>query len=232
MKGRDMYKNATFREKFNELQDWLPMIVESIKKDLKNEHLKKDLFFVKKYLASKNLNKISSDELAEAYQAAIQNEEKGEDLAEFITSRWLLKNSDLYDFFEKELSQISSDFTELEELSLEQSNALIEQGVVEFGPNSMYVFSVLNSVVFPESCFKLLKNQSQKSQAEEKAQHDFVDEQASLDKIQKNHERELARLTDKFEKKLSGLQKKYLIDVEAFKKQIAQLQRKLSEKNS
>ena len=227
-----MYKNATFREKFKELQDWLPMIVESIKKDLKNEHLKKDLFFVKKYLAMKNLNKISSDELAQAYQIAIQSEEKGEDLAEFITSRWLLKNSELYDFFEKKLSQISADFTELEELSPEQSNGLIEEGVAEFGPNSMYIFSVLNSVVFPESCFELLKKQSQKTQSDEKTLHESLDEQASLDKMKKNHERELARITDKFEKKLSGLQKKYLIDVETFKKQIAQLQRKLSEKNS
>ena len=37
----------------------------------------------------------------------------------------------------------------------------------------------------------------------------------------------MARLTDKYEKKLMGLQKKYQLDQEALKKQLAALQRKL-----
>ncbi len=45
-------------------------------------------------------------------------------------------------------------------------------------------------------------------------------------------EREIARLTDKYEKKLAGLQKKYITDMENFKKQISQLQRKLQDKGS
>lgn len=96
-----MYKNATYKEKFADLQEWIPLLVEAVKKDLRNEHLKKDLNFVKKFLSSKNVHKVTIEELAEAYQKAIQEEEQGEELAEFITSRWLLKNSELYEFFEK-----------------------------------------------------------------------------------------------------------------------------------
>ena len=45
-----------------------------------------------------------------------------------------------------------------------------------------------------------------------------------------NFETEMARVKDKYEKKLNGLQKKYQVDVENLKKQIAQLQRKLQER--
>src|ERR1700726_3667878 len=113
-----MYKNATYKEKFADLQEWVPFLVESVKKDLRQEHLKKDFAFVKKYLSSKNIHKVTTEELAEAYQKAIQ-EEQGEELAEFITSRWLLKNSEMYEFFEKQLSQIHPDFTNLEEIAPE-----------------------------------------------------------------------------------------------------------------
>ena len=54
-----MYKNATYREKFADLKEWIPFLVEAIKKDLRNEHLKKDIFFVKKFLSSKNIHKIT-----------------------------------------------------------------------------------------------------------------------------------------------------------------------------
>lgn len=83
-----MYKNASYKEKFALLNDWFGLVIDSVKKDLKNEHLKKDLYFVKKFLGSKNLNKLTTEDLTEAYQRAIVEEEKGEELAEFITSRW------------------------------------------------------------------------------------------------------------------------------------------------
>jgi hypothetical protein len=56
-----------------------------------------------------------------------------------------------------------------------------------------------------------------------------IQEKQSAETLEKAYEREIARLTDKYEKKLQGLQKKYLFDTEALKKQIATLQRKLNE---
>lgn len=221
-----MYKNATCKEKFADLKEWIPYLVDSVKKDLRNEHLKNDLFFVKKYLSSKNIHKVTTEELAEAYAKAIEEEEQGEDLAEFITSRWLLKNSELYEFFEKQLSQINPDFANLEELSPQQAQTLIEASNQAFGAPHTYLFSVLNSVVLPAESFEKLKQQAknQKVKQEEKVQ--WASQQQSVDQMRKEFEREMARLTDKYEKKLAGLQKKYLTDTDALKKQIAALQRK------
>lgn len=227
-----MYKNATYKEKFADLQEWIPFLVESVKKDLRNEHLKRDLYFVKKFLSSKNIHKLTTEELAEAYRKAIQEEEQGEELAEFITSRWLLKNSELYEFFEQQLSQIDPDFTNLEELNLEQAQALIDASINQFGAPETYLFSVLNSVVFPKESFQSLKTQALQHHEKQEEESLKAAEMLNIDQVRKNFEREMARLTDKYEKKLAGLQKKYVADVENLKKQVAQLQRKLQEKST
>lgn len=224
-----MYKDATYKQKFADLQEWIPLIINVIKKDLRNEHLKKDVFFVKKFLSSKNIHKTTTEDLAEAYTKAIQEEEQGEGLAEFITSRWLLKNSDLYEFFEEQLTQIDPDFSSLVELSPEQATTLIDASNKQFGAPHTYLFSVLNSVVLPEESFRQLRKDAQEHQRnfeEESAKEDL---KLSEDLKNKNYEREIARLTDKYEKKLTGLQKKYVTDVEKLKKEVAQLQRKLQE---
>jgi hypothetical protein len=203
-----------------------------VKKDLRNEHLKKDLQFVKKYLASKNIHKLSTEDLSQAYEKAIQEEESGEEIAEFITSRWLLKNSELYEFFEKELSKISPDFAGLEEIDPSQAQGLIEASNQEFSPPQIYLFSVLNSVVFPKETFEQLKRQAIDYQALTHEELRQTEERVSLEEMKRNFQREMARLTDKYEKKLSGLQKKYIVDVEALKKQVAALQRKLHQEKS
>jgi hypothetical protein len=210
----------------------MPYLVDTVKKDLRNEHLKKDVFFVKKFLSSKNIHKVTTEELAQAYHKAIQEEEQGEELAEFITSRWLLKNSELYEFFERQLSAINPDFTNIEELQAAQAQAIIEASVRQFGASQTYLFSVLNSVVFPKESFQKLKTQAQQDQHKQQEETRTVNEQLTQEQMRKNYERELARLEDKYEKKLVGLQKKYVTDVENLKKQLAQLQRKLQDKST
>jgi len=224
-----MYKNASYKEKFNEVKQWAPNIIESIKKDIKNDHLKKDLYFVKTYFAGKNLQKITTEELTEAYLQALEKEEKAEDIAEFLISCWLMKNPELYALFENHLSQISEDFSALEELTPEQTEKLIGPAVAQFGAYNTYLFSVFNSVVFPSDTFTKLKKQAEKSFHETAVQQKTEKEQQSLDSLAKKHEAEIARLTDKHEKKFLGLQKKYQLDQEALKKQVASLQRKLNE---
>lgn len=227
-----MYKNATYKEKFADLHEWMPLVIESIKKDLRNEHLKKDFLFVKKFLSSKNIHKVTTQELAEAYHKAIQEQESGEELGEFMTSRWLLKNSDLYEFFERELTKINPDFASLEEIAPSHANALIDASVREFGAPQTYLFSVLNSVVFPKEVFQKLKAQAKQIQDQKDQETKKGDEIASIEQLRKNYEQEAARMVDKYEKKLSGMQKKYTTDVENLKKQVAQLQRKLQEKSA
>lgn len=222
-----MYKDATYKEKYRDLAEWMPFIVDAIKRDLKNEHLRKDLAFVKRFLQAKNINKISVEELSQAYQQAIAEEEKGEEIAEFITARWLLKHSELYDFFEKQLNQITGDFTALDELDEQTSHHLMETSIQQFGAPSTYLFSVLNSVVFPATAFNKLRERAQQTKHNQVEQEKVVQEQLTLEKMREHYEREMNRVVDKYEKKLAGLQKKYLADTEGLKKQVAHLQRKL-----
>lgn len=225
-----MLKNTTYQEKFQMLNDWMESIIETVKRDIKNEHLKKDWNFLKKYFAGKNLNKLTTEDLVQAYRAAIADEENGEAIGEFIVSRWLLKNSEIYQLFEEQLSQITSDFSSLTELDPQQSTKIMEEAIKHFGAPKTYLFAVMNSVVFPEQIFNQLRKKAQEQVKLEATQEEETKEVLLLEDLKKNHEREVLRITDKYEKKLIGLQKKYLIDMDGFKKQIAQLQRKLAEK--
>lgn len=223
-----MLKDATYKEKYRALKNWMPAIVDVVKKDLKNEHLKADFVFAKRYFAGKNLNKLTNEELVEGYSSAIQQEEKGEEIAEFITNRWLIKNSELYGFFEEELSKINPDFSAIKEIEKSRSQEIVDGAVKQFGAPRTFLFSVLNSVAFSDDAFKKLGQQAE--QEAKKAEQDAV-QQADLkniEQIKRACEEQIARITDKFEKKLEGLQKKYLQDTEGLKKQISALQRKLS----
>lgn len=222
-----MYKHSTYRAKFSLLQEWVPSIIQQLKRDLKNEHLSKNGYFVRKFLGGKPLSQLTVNELADAYHRAIQEEEKGEELAEFITARWLLRNQEMYQFFEDSLKQIDPAFDTLETLALEQAQPIVDESVRRFGPTGTYVFSVLNSVVFPSQVFEQLKQAALAAKQAEAATVERDEEQESLLRLNQNLERELSRLQEKQERKLSTLQKQHQVEVEGLKKQIAQLQRKV-----
>ncbi len=224
-----MHKDTTYKEKFTILQEWFPSIIEAVKKDLKNDHLRQDPLFCKQYFTGKNFNKLSVEELVPAYGKAIKESEKGEELAEFISNRWLFRNSELYDFFEKKLSQIDPNFTEIQEIKLEDSKQIISEAIQTYGAPATYLFCVLNSVVFPQEVYHDLSHQAKREvkQAEQTAKEN--EERFSLESLKQSYEEQIARLVDKYEKKLAGFQKKYTHDVDSLKKQIAHLQRKLSE---
>lgn len=225
-----MHKETTYKEKFAILKEWMPQIVDDVKKDLKNEHLKNDWAFAKRYLGGKAPNKVSVQDLVEAYLSAIASEENGEQIGEFIATRWLIKHSEVYDYFEKQLSAIDPNFSELQSLNLQQSQPIIEGSLQNFGPLATYLFSVLNGVVFPKEIFDELAKKSKNEANRQEQMEREASERMSLEQIEKKYEMQLARLTDKYEKKLQGLQKKYLIDTEALKKQVSILTRKVNGK--
>jgi hypothetical protein len=225
-----MLKDATYKEKFAILNEWLPQIIEQVKKDLKNEHLKKDARFCKEFLGGKHFTKASVEELAAAYEKVIREGENGEAVAEFICSRWLLKNSEIYQYFASALTALYPDFTEIAEIAEKEGIQIAEQSVKEFGALKTYLFSVINSVVFSDSIYKDLE---QKARREVKEELERAEEQAvhkSFEDLKSGYEVQISRLTDKYEKKLSGLEKKYHQDTETLKKQISLLQRKLNER--
>lgn len=222
-----MLKDVSYKDKFKMLAPWMQTIVESVKKDLKNEHLKKDFQFVKKYFSGKNVHKLTTEELAEGYSRALIQEEGAEALGEYISNRWLLKNTEVYSYFEKQLEQIDPDFNALKEIDRNKSQELIEGAVRQFGVQRTYLFSVINSVVFPKDILETLEKRAEKEAQQEKTQVEVAQEQLSLAMIHQSYEQQIARLTDKYEKKLQGLQKKYIVDVDGLKKQVSTLQRKL-----
>lgn len=222
-------EEMTYAQKFAMLDAWLEHLVDAVKKDLRNDHLKKDWAFVKKYYSGKNVNKLSSDELAEGYRQALKQEEKAEELAEFITNRWLFKNSEVYQFFEDNLSRINPNFQEIKEIDIPRAQQLVQEAVAKFGAVRTYLFSSLNSVAFPPSVFDALSKQAKQEMIDGKKEAEEEAMNLTRESMEHHYEERIARLTDKYEKKLQGLQKKYLIDMEALKKQVAALQRKLSE---
>jgi hypothetical protein len=225
-----MRKNATYKEKFSALNSWMPKIVNSIKKDLLNEHIKRDMMFVKEYFAGKNIAKLTAEDLASAYSHRLENGENSEDLGEFISNRWLLKHTDLYHFFETELSKISPTFQELDLLEKKDAIKLMEAAIAQFGAPKTYLFCMLNSVVFPEDVYADLSKKAEKSAKEQELEEAKQQETETFERSMRGYEDQIARLTDKYEKKIQGLQKKYTVDVEGLKKQLATLQRKLAGK--
>ncbi len=223
-----MLKDSTYKEKFAMLKEWLPSLIETVKKDLKNDHLRQDTPFCKKYFAGKNFNKLTTEDLVQAYAQAMEESEKAEELAEFISNRWVLKNSELYDFFEQQLSRINPNFTEIKEIDAASAQALVNDAVKTYGAPRTYLFSVLNSVVFPEKVFHELGQRAKDEAIKEEGEMRRSAENTSLENVKQHYEQHIARLTDKYEKKLAGLQKKYTIDIDSLKKQIAHLQRKIN----
>lgn len=227
-----MYKDTTFKEKFAILNPWIPSIIDSIKKDLKNEHLKRDFVFLKTYFPSKNANKLTTEEMVKAYTHAVNNADNGENLGEFLTNRWLLRNGEIYHYFEQALNEINPNFTELTEIDHAKATQLMDESVRKFGAPATYMFAVLNSVVFPKDVYETLRKKADTYAADKTKQDALAQDRKVEADQQKAHELEIARLTDKYEKKLAGIQKKYTIDTDALKKQIALLQRKLESKTA
>lgn len=223
-----MLKDATYNQKFALLKDFLPVIISEVKKDLKNEHLKNDRAFAKEHFPNKPIQRLSVEELIEAYSTALENEEI-EQVKEFITHRWLLKNTHLYSFFEGKLRAIDPNFTELETIEMDKAETLKSEASQEFGPLLTYIFSVLNSVVFPKEVFDKLAIDAKEEMTNAKDKEEQEKEERTLQNLEARYEREMRRLTDKYEKKLLGLQKKYHNDIAALKKQISSLQQKLNE---
>lgn len=223
-----MLKDVTYKEKFQILDPWMLQIIGSVKKDLKNEHLKNDWQFAKKYFANKNIAKLTTEELTEGYRLAFASEDAGEALAEYISNRWLLKNTEMYHFFEEKLQQINPNFSDLVELEKEKAHTLMEESISHFGAPNTYMFSVINSVVFPKEIYDKLSKQAQHAAKENEIHAQAMEEKMSVDMIHQHYQQQIARLTDKYEKKLLGMQKKYTQDVETLKKQVCTLQRKLN----
>lgn len=223
-----MYRDTTYKEKMIILKEWGPAIFDEIKRDLKNEHIKQDYVFAKKYLGGKPAQKLTLDELVTGYLNAVEQEEQGEKIAEFIANRWMMKVTDVYGLFEKELSRINPDFQAIEELPEAEGDKLIDKSVAEFGAPKTYLFAVINSVCFSKKQFEALKKRAESEKKREEEDLVKLKETANFEDLKKEYETKLSKMEEKYEKKIQGHEKKYLVDTAGLKKQIATLTRKLN----
>ncbi len=217
-----MLKELPYAEKFSLIDPWGVFLVESIKRDLKIDHMRSNPQFVQKYFTKKVVDKLTVEELKVAYFADVGA--GNEEAAEWISSRWMLKNAEIYHYFAEQLAAINPNFDQIECLEEKIGRELMKFSVEKFGSSMTYVFSVLNSVAFSEAIFSDLRNLALEELqlfAEEQSKKNVVGADAK--------EMDVSKLKDKFEKRFAGMQKKYSQDVEALKKQIKTLQRKVHE---
>ena len=213
----------TTKNKFFLAQPWLREVLEAVKRELKTEHLPGHPAFCNSYFPRQPLRRIGTEEMLAAYEKALVAEDA--ELGDWIVSRWVCKQADLYGHFAERLSQISENFSQLEVLTEEQSAQVLEGAAEQYGAVTVYLFSLLNGVVFPESVFTRLRKAAE---AEKAKRVEAAVQQQEEEAAPQQLEREIAHLKDRYEAKLAGLEKKYQIDMEGFKKQIRSLQRQLA----
>lgn len=220
-----MHKDMTYKEKFELLGAWGLEVLQDVKKDLKQEHFRKDVAFVQKHFAKRPVHKLTTEEILSAYASELK--EGNEEIGEWIASRWVLKNAEVYNFFAQELTKINPNFDEIDSFSADVEQNLTQHAVLQFGALTTYLFSILTSVVFSESVYAQLRKLAEQQIAATQVQ--TAPKEESLEMVQKRYETAIAKLTEKYEQKLQGFHKKYSQDVEGLQKQVGQLQRRLSE---
>jgi hypothetical protein len=207
---------------FQALQNWTLEVLKDIKKDIKTDHLHTDPVFYRTYFGNRPQNRLTSDEIYSAYEQELL---KGnEDLAEWVVNRWVFKNGELYEVFAGRLSQINPDFSEIKQLSAEESKKVLEGVADSFGAIPTYIFSLLNGVVFPTEILEELRKGADAEKVKLEKEAEKNEKQESLEKVIAAHQREITRLNDR----VAGVLKKYTNDTEALKKQIKALQKKLN----
>ena len=222
-----MIKDAEIKSKFEYLQGVFGKILHDVRREIKQEHLKQDRAFNLKHFGKSQVDKIDSTALEEAYYKELAVD-GNQSLSEWIISKWILRHAEVYEFFVKELTEINPNFEEITLLDLEKAKMIASKAVNSFGVVDTLVFSVINSVAFPNEIFEYLKAQALETVASEKKETNKSIE-ISVEQLQVEHAKELLKLSDRFEKRFQSLSKKYSQVVEGLKKQIGLLQKKLAE---
>ncbi len=216
------------KNQFETIQPWIPLVLAAIKKDIKTDHLPGSPIFVRTHFGNRPLSRLTAEEIFAAYEKDLLSGDA--DLADWVVNRWVFKHGDIYSHFADSLSQVAEDYSAIQSLTVEQSEKILSEAVDRFGALHTYLFSVLNGVVFPESVFQRLRTWAENEEAAKKEEEKGTEERLSLQQLTERYSRDVARLHEKYESKISGVLKKYTTEVEALKKQIRALQKQLAAK--
>jgi len=223
-----MIKDMPLKSKFEILESFLGKILHDIRKDIRGEHLKQDKVFVQKYFGKNFIEKIPAEDLEKAYFAELVSEGT-ENLGSWMISKWILKHAEVYEFFVVQLTKVNPKFEEITLLSVEDAKAIASKSVENFGAIDTYIFSMLNSVAFPDPVFEVVKDAAIKELAEQAKPALQKNASITLEDLSRQHELEILKLTDRYEKRLQATAKKYVQDIEGLKKQLGNMQKKLGE---
>lgn len=149
-----MKVEESFQDKIRRLQPWFPLLIEDIKKDVKTELIRQHPKIFQRHFSKMHFAKCSPKELAPPLLQEVLSGD--ESLGEWLASRWVVKNSDIYNFFAQRLMQITPDFDKIELLDEGIGEPLMREAVQRFGAERTYLFSVLNSVAFSSTVFERL----------------------------------------------------------------------------
>lgn len=152
-----------YAQKFAELAPWYDQIFTSVKKDLRDEHLKIDKGFFKRNFPGRVVNKLQVEDLIAVYPKFIAA--GSEKLGEFIANRWLLRHLEIYNFFEETLKKSYDDLEQIQEIDEAIAKALMCDAITRYGAVDCYIFSVLNAVAFSPSMLNELKTHATESLA-------------------------------------------------------------------
>lgn len=211
--------------KFGKLKPWESEIFQLIRKDIKGEYLRQHPQFIHKHFQKKAIDKLTAEEIVRAASQEIAD--GNEAFAEWAVARWVMKNSEIYQYFASELMKINPKFDEIALIQDDVAERLLKMATVQFGAKRTYIFAVMNSVSFSQQTFDKLR-------AAAEAEPSVVNEEVvgeTVEAVKAHYEQMIQKMTDKYEKRLQGLEKKYIVDTEGLKKQIAQLHKKLGEQS-
>jgi polyhydroxyalkanoate synthesis regulator phasin len=208
---------------FESLQMWLPQILESIKREIKTEHLPRSPVFYRAHFGNRPMNRLLTEEIFRAYEKELLG--GNEDLGQWVINRWVFRHGDLYNYFSVKLSELNPNFEEIKEITESQSDYILDGAVERFGAIDLYLFSLLNGVAFPPSVLERLRADAEVAKAsldQPQVKSETVEE------VMARLQKEQAKWEEKYENKISGVMKKYTTDVEALKKQVRSLQQQLN----
>ncbi len=209
---------------FLTLEPWLPQILEEIKRDIKSDHLAKDPAFARAHFGNRPIQRLTNEELFAPYIRELLA--GNEQLVEWVVNRWVFRHTDLYQHFADRLSAIQTDFANLTALTSDQEEQVLAGAPDRFGYQDTFLFARLNQVVISPVRMEALRAAALAEQKAKVAQKAEAEVTRSREELELRHKTELARLIDKYEGRLTGMQRKYLTDTEALKKQIRALQKR------
>lgn len=215
-----MMINSNYKNKFEALAPFVEELCLGIKKEIKQE-------FVKKKGIQSNFNSLDIRDIAKFFYKKVA-EEGDEKIGEWLASSWIYKNGEIFQLFHEQLSFIDKHYDCLESLSSEVEERIKDLSVSKFGFVRIYLFSILNSVVFSAKLFEELRSGALKELSVIKDSSLESKDNISPEELKKSFEMEKLKIEEKYEKRLQGVIKKTQREAEGYRKQIGQLQKRLA----